>query len=855
MSSRRDFLKQAIFLSGAVGFPGAFPKSIERAFSIDPEVGTSWVDAEHIVILMQENRSFDHTFGTLQGVRGFNDPRGLRQANGNSVFLQTNAAGATFAPWRLDIKDTRATWMGSIPHSRESQIDAWNGGNYNNWIDAKRSHEKEYAAVPLTMGHYTREDLPFYYALADAFTVCDQNYCGVMSSTTPNRLTFMTGTVRDRQSTHSKVYMRNEEIAVGDMPWVTFPERLQKAGISWKYYQNDSDQSGGFTDDERGWLGNFGTNVLEFFKRYNVELMPRYGEGIQEKMTALSTAIQRTHDKLAQHDLDQQAIDKLRQRLKSQSARMAKLQGQYRRSQQKLSVLPPEAQEIHKRAFVMNDGDADFRTLETIDFEDGGTTQQMKVPKGDILHNFRRDVRSGKLPTISWLSAPGHFSDHPYSPWYGAWYVSEVMDILTENPEVWKKTIFILTYDENDGYFDHAPSFVAADPHRKITGGASKGIDTGLEYTSVHDELVLGVREREARSGPVGLGFRVPMILASPWSRGGWVNSQLFEHTSTIQFLEQFVERKFNKQVRETNISAWRRAISGNLTSAFREYDGTRPSLPFLNRDKYVESIQRARYKEVPSNYKNLNTHEIALANRDPRGSGLVPSQEPGVRRACALPYEVYADGALDRHGRKFDLRMRAGNAFGEGAAGFPFNVYLYRTKETTASTAPPQSLPNMISATYAVKPDDELRESFELGMFADGRYDIAVHGPNGFFREFRGGHDDPEIEVACSYERDSNGLSGNVEVVLSNRGKNACSVEIVDSSYGSKPVTKTLAPGTERDTTVLDLSKQHGWYDFTVRVAGAAGFERRYAGHVETGRPSYTDPLMGGGSGSGFAG
>src|SRR6185437_5654426 len=333
MSSRRDFLKQAVFLSGVAGFSGRFPKSIERAFSIDPEVGTSWTDAEHIVILMQENRSFDHLFGSLQGVRGFNDPRALRQANGNSVFLQSDAAGATYAPWRLDIKDTRATWMGSIPHSRESQIDAWNGGNYNNWIDAKRSHEKEYAAVPLTMGHYTREDLPFYYALADAFTVCDQNYCGVISSTTPNRLTFMTGTVRDRQSTHSKVYMRNEEIAVGDMPWVTFPERLQKAGISWKYYQNDSDQSGGFTDDERGWLGNFGTNVLEFFKSYNVELMPRYGEGIQEKITSLTTAIQRTHDLLAQSHENREATEKFQKRLKSQSARMAKLQRQYRRSQ------------------------------------------------------------------------------------------------------------------------------------------------------------------------------------------------------------------------------------------------------------------------------------------------------------------------------------------------------------------------------------------------------------------------------------------------------------------------------------------------------------------------------------------
>src|SRR5690242_20186147 len=206
MQSRRDFLKKAILLSGAAGFSGAVPESIQRAFAIEPEAGTTYLDAEHIVILMQENRSFDHALGSLQGVRGFNDPRALRQANGNSVFLQTSAAGQTYAPWRLDIKDTRVTWMGSIPHSRESQVDAWNGGHHNDWIDAKRSQNKEYGDVPLTMGHYTREDLPFYYALADAFTVCDQHYCGVMTSTTPNRVTFWTGTVRDRQSTNSKVY-------------------------------------------------------------------------------------------------------------------------------------------------------------------------------------------------------------------------------------------------------------------------------------------------------------------------------------------------------------------------------------------------------------------------------------------------------------------------------------------------------------------------------------------------------------------------------------------------------------------------------------------------------------------------
>ena len=115
------------------------PDSIQRAYAIAPEPGSTFLDAEHIVILMQENRSFDHMLGTLRGVRGFNDPRAIRLPNGNSVFVQTDASGASYAPWRLDIKDTRITWMGSIPHSRQSQVDAWNEGRHDGWIEAKRS--------------------------------------------------------------------------------------------------------------------------------------------------------------------------------------------------------------------------------------------------------------------------------------------------------------------------------------------------------------------------------------------------------------------------------------------------------------------------------------------------------------------------------------------------------------------------------------------------------------------------------------------------------------------------------------------------------------------------------------------
>src|SRR6195952_3972248 len=118
MDSRREFLKKAALLAGAAGLHNAFPASVKKALSINPLPGSTFLDAEHIVILMQENRSFDHCFGTLQGVRGFNDPRALQLPDKKPVWLQTDAVGNTYSPFRLNIKDTKVTWMGSLPHSR-----------------------------------------------------------------------------------------------------------------------------------------------------------------------------------------------------------------------------------------------------------------------------------------------------------------------------------------------------------------------------------------------------------------------------------------------------------------------------------------------------------------------------------------------------------------------------------------------------------------------------------------------------------------------------------------------------------------------------------------------------------------
>jgi phospholipase C len=840
--TRRDFLKVAAMLSGAAGVSGFIPNSIRRAFAIEPEPGSTYIDAEHIVILMQENRSFDHALGTLQGVRGFNDPRAIRQANGNSIFVQSDAAGNSYAPWRLDIKDTRITWMGSIPHNRNSQVDAWNEGHHDGWLEAKRSHAAEYAHLPLTMGHYTREDLPFYYALADAFTVCDQSYCSVMSSTTPNRSMFWTGTLRDQQCIGSRVYMRNNEILNGGMTWKTYPERLQEAGIEWKFYQNELTNAGGLSDQEDAWLANFGCNIFEYFAAYNIEAHPGYTQYAQEQITALTQQIAKLEDTVSSEKNPQNAA-RLRASINDGQHYLEVLRASLANTgESRYKELTAQQRTLHDAAFVTNAGDLHYRSMESLVFGDGGQQQQMMMPKGDILHQFRKDVNEGTLPTVSWLAAPKNFSGHPESPWYGTWYASEVMDILTKNPEVWKKTIFILTYDENDGYFDHAPSFVAADPKRPETGGASAGIDTGLEYTYIEDELRQGVPINEARSGPIGMGFRVPTIVASPWSRGGWVNSQLFDHTSTLMFLEEFVQNKFGKKVKEENISAWRRSISGNLTSCFRPHDAKEPELDFLDRDKFAVSIQKSRYKEVPANYKQLTPAQIEEVNRNLLHSSSTAHQEQGMRPSCSLPYELYAEGGLSSNGTTFNLLLKAGNdVHGKHAAGAPFNVYLRNTRN--GGTAAGQG--KMMVATYAVKPGDTLVEEFPLALFADAIYSIEVHGPNGFYRSFTGDTQARILQVHTSYERKNSLLTGNVQVLLRNVGEHPLTVAMRDHSYKTGTVTKRIA-AAHGASLVLPLHKSYGWYDFTVQAEGSKA-EARFAGHVETGYPSFSDPLMGG--------
>ncbi|GAB3570158.1 phospholipase C, phosphocholine-specific [Spirosoma luteolum] len=831
MDTRRDFLRKAALLAGSTAFIDGLPASIQKALAIAPAPGTTYLDAEHVVILMQENRSFDHCYGSLRGVRGFNDPRAISLPNRNPVWLQTNAAGQTYAPFRLNLRDTKATWMSSLPHSWTNQVDARNGGRYDRWLDAKPSGNPAYAHMPLTMGYYNRDDIPFYYALADAFTVCDQNFCSSLTGTTPNRLFFWSGTVRERPDALARV--RNEDLDY-DKPadWTTFPERLQDQGISWRIYQNEVSLPTGLSGDEDAWLSNFTDNPLEWFSQYHVRALPAYQRYRTAQLATLPADISALEQQLATLPDTTDAGKAARRTLAHKKRWLATLTAETPLSLDQLSA---RERALHERAFTTNVGDPDYRSLTTHTYTDGDTQRTVQIPKGDVLHQFRTDVQQGTLPTVSWVVAPENFSDHPGAPWYGAWYLSEMLDMLTQNPAVWQKTIFVLAYDENDGYFDHVPPFVAPHPQQPHTGKASAGIDTTGEHVSLTQEQQRRVAnpDRDARASAIGLGYRVPLVVASPWSRGGYVNSQVFDHTSVLQFLEGFIGKKFGKDVRETNISPWRRTICGDLTSVFRPYAGEPIDLPKpVEKDALIESVHKARFRDVPSNFHPLSPDEIRSAGQPAESGSVLPRQEPGTRPACPLPYELVADGHYDATSGTFCLTLEASNRqFGKRAAGAPFMVY---------------NLADHSVRNYAVAPGDGLTDTWPVA--AGQPYAFRVYGPNGFYRAFQSeaatAH--PSLLVRPRVLATAGTPAQPALHVRVTGVPTGTRLELVDLAYKTGaarvPLTRSTATGYAGDLTLPLLASQ-GWYDYLIRFAD--GTEQQLAGRVETGLPSSSDPAM----------
>jgi phospholipase C len=473
--SRRELLAAGAWLGAATAaVSGATQAATLPAGAAGPAHTLS--DIEHVVILMQENRSFDHYFGTLSGIRGYSDPLAMHRPDGLSVFsqpdidlLQNPSRLPYVLPWHLDSKTTSAQNAEDLSHAWSVQHTSWNEGLMDGFVVSHRVADDVVDRLPgaipvtnygpLTMGYFTRTDIPFHYALADAFTICDAYHCSVFGPTNPNRITHMSGTIDPTGALGGGPCIDNSQVN-GQLQWESYPERLQRAGIDWYLYQE--------TD-------NFTDNMLPFFKGFNDTTTDLYRRG----NTFIPT---------------------------------------------------PKGQ-----------------------------------PYGPALAaKIRQDVLSGNLPQVSWVVGSYLNSEHPEAaPNYGADFTAQVLSALMADPAVWAKTVLILNFDENDGFFDHVvpPTPPPGTPGEYLTvSGTLKEGETALGF-----------------SGPVGLGFRVPMLMISPFSRGGLCSSAVHDHTSVLFFLE----RRFGVEV--PYVSQWRRDTVGDLTSTLNlaaPQDLSVPALP-----------------------------------------------------------------------------------------------------------------------------------------------------------------------------------------------------------------------------------------------------------------------------------
>ncbi|MGV9758206.1 phosphocholine-specific phospholipase C [Streptomyces tricolor] len=675
--NRRRFLQ----LVGATTAFTALSSSIQRAAALPAHYRTGSVeDVEHIVVLMQENRSFDHYFGSLRGVRGFGDPRPVTQ-NGRSVWRQSDGT-KDILPFHPDADDLGLAFLQDLPHGWNDGHAAFAGGRYDTWVPAKSA---------TTMAYLTRDDIPFHYALADAFTVCDAYHCSFIGSTDPNRYYMWTG-YTGNDGTGGGPVLGNDEKGYG---WTTYPERLERAGVSWKIYQDigdglDANGSWGWIND--AYRGNYGDNSLLYFTAYR-DAKP--GDPLYDKA----------------------------------------------------------------------------RT---------GTDAR----KGEgFFDRLKADVQADRLPQVSWIVAPEAFTEHPNWPAnYGAWYISQVLDALTANPAVWGKTALFITYDENDGFFDHViPPYPPA--------SAAQGRST----VDPAPDLFKGDSSHVA--GPYGLGQRVPMLVVSPWSKGGYVCSETFDHTSIIRF----IERRFG--VREPNISPWRRAICGDLTSAF----------DFSRKDTAPAALpSTAGY--LP---KDHDRHPDYVPK--PPAHPSLPKQEPGSRPTRPLKYAPVVDGSADTAAGRFTLTFASG-----AQAGAAFLV------TSDSRTDGPW--------TYTTEAGKTLSDTWN-SAYSGGNYDLAVHGPNGFLRLFKGRNKVAGPEVTARHAGDD------IQLTFTNKGSGTVKLKLADG-YGGSPVTVTVRPGaTVRHTVALAASKR--WYDLTVTCDADPAFLRGFAGHVENGRPGVSDPAI----------
>jgi phospholipase C len=626
-------------------FAGVAAAGFLALASLAGHAGTGTIqDVQHVVILMEENRSFDHYCGCMGGVRGYNDRNPLLFSNGQSDFYQYQG-GSYVLPFPLTNQ-----CINDVPHDNRSGVADWDNGKWDQWIPSKGVE---------TMACFTPDYIPLHYALINAYTVCDNYFCSLIGPTYPNRLYLFTGMI-DPNGTGGGPALANS-IPLGGFSWTTYPECLQTAGVSWKVYRPYGDNFG----DVLPWFAQF-TNAPPG--------SPLYDQGVAWSLPDVVTALQ-------------------------------------------------------------------------------------------------TDVNNGTLPQVSWVIPTLPQSGHPpYSPADGEVFIESVLNALASNPAVLNSTVFILTYDENDGLFDHIPAPTAPP-------------GTAGEYVN---------------GEPLGLGIRVPMIIISPWSRGGRVCSQVFDHTSIIRFIETWTG------VQETNISAWRRQVCGDLTSAFDFAHPNTNCLPVL---PIVSSYEVSPYAPVPPAVQAL------------------PVQQTNTLLSMPLPYQPEVTAQTDCAAQLIHLTLA--NA---GSASVHFAIYA----NPVQTNGPLQC---------DVGPGNSLAESFPAAAIPAGNYDLTCYGPNGFQRRFAGNlaNDCNQIEAVSSIDTNA----GSITLALQNATASAVEFILTDGYGLGGPWTNNVPPGLAASNVFAAVAENNGWYDLTVTAASDAGFVRHYTGHIETGAIMATEPAL----------
>jgi phospholipase C len=690
--TRRGFFRYSAVFAGTAaaaaagaGVGGATNHNAASAASSTGATGTI-ADIKHVVILMQENRSFDHYFGTLSGVRGFGDKQMLKYPDGRTIFDQPDPS-RTDLGYLLPYHMTNQT-EGDLDHGWDGDHDARNGGAWNNWVAAKTEE---------CMGYLSRNDIPFHYALADGFTICDGYHQGIMAPTSPNRMYFWTGTSSGWTSNPDDYIV---DFRAGEV--MTYPEQLEAANVTWQVYTNTM---AGDANGPDAFLGDFGDNPLWFYGQYNTT-NSRNG-GIGELAT-------------------------------------------------RGAVVPWKS--------VPSDAPETSTTT-----SDGESAQ---VPY--ILSSFLTDVKNGALPQVSWIVAPAGYSEHPsYTPAYGADYVNAVVRALMAS-SLWSSTALFITYDEHDGFFDHQ---LPPTPETGTTG----------EFLEAE---------------PIGPGTRVPMIIVSPWTRGGYVDSNVYDHTSMLQFLNTWLTTSDPSLsgLKPVNVTAWRQSVVGDLTAAFdfTKADLSVPTLPTLV-NTFNDSQTTGGSTATPA-----------------EGDQAFPTQEPGTKPHRPSVHNPNAEVTVDRSSGLVTATLT--NIGGEVGVGFSIFPDQYKNFELT-----PVTVVDGEPGTYTWDTTT-----------TDGMYAFSVYGPDGFVREFSGevvrsGQNIGPVPVVTG--RALGGLGKSFQLFLANEGDKEVVYTLTPNDYEGFTQLVTVAGGLDR---VVDWpTDPNGYFDVIITADTVDGYTRRYAGRV----------------------